>query len=223
HLPAVPLGRRPAAGDRRPVRGGQGAPGRVLPDRRGDPAAGGGGCRPVLRPRGDGRTAAVDELIMASRPPAAADPTPALVGEVWRAGAPHVPAALLRRYGDLGDCEDAAQEAAAAAAEQWPRDGLPDQPRGWLIRVASRRLIDRVRSDRARADRELSVGTARPADAEFAPGADAERFGDADDTLRLFLLCCHPSLSRSSQVALTLHAMAGLTTEQVAAAYLVPP
>ncbi|HLT59656.1 MAG TPA: DUF6596 domain-containing protein, partial [Microlunatus sp.] len=160
---------------------------------------------------------------MASRPPAAADPTPALVGEVWRAEAPHVLAALLRRYGDLGDCEDAAQEAAAAAAEQWPRDGLPDQPRGWLIRVASRRLIDRVRSDRARADRELSVGTARPADAEFAPGADAERFGDADDTLRLFLLCCHPSLSRSSQVALTLHAMAGLTTEQVAAAYLVPP
>lgn len=145
------------------------------------------------------------------------------IGDVWREQAPHILAALLRRYGDLGDCEDAAQEAAEAAAEQWPRDGVPDNPRAWLIRVASRRLIDRFRSDRARADRETSVGTARPADTDVAPPADAQPASDADDTLKLILLCCHPSLSRPSQVALTLHAMAGLTTEQIAAAYLVPP
>ncbi|GAB3754528.1 sigma factor-like helix-turn-helix DNA-binding protein [Microlunatus parietis] len=141
---------------------------------------------------------------------------------MWRQESPHVLAALLRRYGDLGDCEDAAQEAAEAAAAQWPAEGVPDNPRAWLIRVASRRLIDRFRSDQARAGRETSVGTARPSDADLAPAADAPRGSDADDTLRLILLCCHPSLSRPSQVALTLQSMAGLSTEQIAAAYLVP-
>lgn len=141
---------------------------------------------------------------------------------MWRQESPHVLAALLRRYGDLGDCEDAAQEAAEAAAAQWPAEGVPDNPRAWLIRVGSRRLIDRFRSDRARTGRETTVGTARPSDADLAPAADAPRGSDADDTLRLILLCCHPSLSRPSQVALTLQSMAGLTTEQIAAAYLVP-
>lgn len=144
------------------------------------------------------------------------------IGDVWRRESPHVLAALLRRYGDLGDCEDAAQEAAEAAAAQWPAEGVPDNPRAWLIRVASRRLIDRFRSDQARAGRETTVGTARPSDADLAPAADAALGSDADDTLRLILLCCHPSLSRPSQVALTLQSMAGLSTEQIAAAYLVP-
>lgn len=141
--------------------------------------------------------------------------------DVWRRESPHVLAALLRRHGDLGDCEDAAQEAAEAAATQWDRDGVPDNPRAWLIRVASRRLIDRVRADSARAGREEAVAVAQPGDAYLAPPADAYR-SDGDDTLRLFLLCCHPSLSRPSQVALTLHAVAGLSTAAIAAAYLVP-
>ncbi|MGY2061814.1 sigma-70 family RNA polymerase sigma factor, partial [Nocardia gipuzkoensis] len=142
--------------------------------------------------------------------------------DVWRRESPHVLAALLRRHGDLGDCEDAAQEAAEAAARQWDRDGMPDNPRGWLIRVASRRLIDRLRADRARAGREQAVAVAQPGDAYFAPPADLARTAEGDDRLRLFLLCCHPSLSRSSQVALTLHAVGGLHTTQIAAAYLVP-
>ncbi|MEV0077101.1 sigma-70 family RNA polymerase sigma factor [Nocardia neocaledoniensis] len=143
------------------------------------------------------------------------------VADVWRREAPYVLAALLRRHGDLGDCEDAAQEAAAAALAQWDRDGTPADPRGWLITVASRRLIDRVRADRARSGREEAVATANPADAHLAPAADAER-AETDDTLRLLLLCCHPSLSRPSQVALTLHAVGGLSTARIAAAYLVP-
>ncbi|MBF6328898.1 RNA polymerase sigma factor [Nocardia transvalensis] len=145
-----------------------------------------------------------------------------VVQDVWRRESPHVLAALLRRHGDLGDCEDAAQEAAEAAARQWDREGVPDNPRGWLIRVASRRLIDRVRADRARAGREEAVAVAQPGDAYVMPSADQACHTEGDDTVQLFLLCCHPSLSRSSQVALTLHAVAGLGTAQIAAAYLVP-
>ncbi|WP_280403378.1 RNA polymerase sigma factor [Nocardia brasiliensis] len=144
------------------------------------------------------------------------------VADVWRRESPYVLTALLRRHGDLGDCEDAAQEAAEAAAVQWERDGVPDNPRGWLIRVASRRLIDRVRADAARAGRETAVAVAQPGDAYVVPSADQARIGDEDDTMRLLLLCCHPSLSRPSQVALTLHAVCGLGTGQIAAAYLVP-
>ena len=143
------------------------------------------------------------------------------VEDVWRRESSHVLVALLRRHGDLGDCEDAAQEAAAAAAVQWPRDGMPDDPRAWLVRVASRRLIDRVRADRARTGRELADAAARPSDAELVPSAD-ETDATREGSLTLLLLCCHPALSRPSQVALTLRAVAGLTTAQVAAAYLVP-
>jgi RNA polymerase sigma factor (sigma-70 family) len=133
---------------------------------------------------------------------------------VWRREAPHVLGALLHRYGDLGDCEDAVQDAAEAAAAQWPVRGVPDDPRAWLIRVASRRLIDRVRADAARSSRETIHGTRRPDRADAGPGAD--------DTLLLLFLCCHPALSRPSQVALCLRAVAGLTVEQIAAAHLVP-
>jgi RNA polymerase sigma factor (sigma-70 family) len=145
-----------------------------------------------------------------------------ILEDVWRREAPHVFAALLRRHGDLGDCEDAVQEAAEAATAQWPIGGVPDDPRAWLIRVASRRLIDRVRADSARARREALEAARRPDDLAVAPGADQVPQVDADDTLRLFFLCCHPALSRSSQVALSLRAVAGLGVEQVAAAYLVP-
>ncbi|MFI6866585.1 RNA polymerase sigma factor [Nocardia sp. NPDC050406] len=143
-----------------------------------------------------------------------------VVQDVWRRESPHVLAALLRRHGDLGDCEDAAQEAAEAATVQWVRDGVPANPRGWLITVASRRLIDRVRADRARAGREEAVGVAQPGDAYLVPPVD--QADDGDDMLRMLVLCCHPSLSRSSQVALTLHAVCGLGTREIAAAYLVP-
>ncbi|HEX8518516.1 MAG TPA: DUF6596 domain-containing protein [Pseudonocardia sp.] len=141
---------------------------------------------------------------------------------MWRREAPHVLAALLRRYGDLGDCEDAAQDAAEAAARQWPTDGVPADPRAWLVRVASRRLIDRFRADAARTRREehdaARGGGAAPAADE---GAAAATDGAAAP-LRLLVLCCHPALSRPSQVALSLRAVAGLTVDQIAAAYLVP-
>ncbi|GIJ62794.1 RNA polymerase sigma factor [Virgisporangium aurantiacum] len=136
-----------------------------------------------------------------------------VLDDVWRREAPHVLGALLRRYGDLGDCEEALQDAAEAAAAQWPVDGVPDAPRSWLITVASRRLIDRARADSARARRETLDAARRP---------DATGEETTDDTLRLFFLCCHPALTRPSQVALCLRSVAGLGVEQIAAAYLVP-
>lgn len=141
------------------------------------------------------------------------------VGDVWRRESPHVLGALLRRHPDFADCEDAAQEALEAAARQWPREGRPDSPRGWLVRVASRRLVDRIRADRARSAREQAVA-AEPLDPQA--GVDTETRTPADDSLRLLLMCCHPALTRSSQVALTLRAVSGLTTAEVAAAFLVP-
>ena len=148
--------------------------------------------------------------------------TPADLEDVWRREVPHVLGALLRRYGDFDSCEDAAQEAVLAAAAQWPTEGMPDNPRGWLVRVASRRLIDHLRSEQARTRREEEVGTRQPTDAFHAPAADADLSDVDGDTLELLLLCCHPALTRPSRVALTLRAVAGLTTAQIAAAFLVP-
>jgi RNA polymerase sigma factor (sigma-70 family) len=132
--------------------------------------------------------------------------------DVWRDASPHVLAALLRKYGDFEACEDAVQEALLAAARQWPGEGVPDNPRAWLITVASRRLVDARRAERARADREVAVADIP------GPGAPSER----DDSLALLLLCCHPALSRPSQVALTLRAVGGLGTDRIARAFLVP-
>ncbi|MBQ1068102.1 RNA polymerase sigma factor, partial [Micromonospora sp. D75] len=140
---------------------------------------------------------------------------------MWRREAPHVRAALLRRYGHPDACEDALQDAAEAAAANWPRTGVPDDPRAWLIRVAARRLIDRIRADAARTRRER-LDAARQPDAGRVPPVDDTPVTGADDTMRLLFLCCHPALSRPSQVALTLRAVAGLRVEQIAAAYLVP-
>ncbi len=144
------------------------------------------------------------------------------LADVWRREAPHVLGALTRHHGDFDRCEDAVQEALVAAAAQWPVDGTPHDPRGWLIRVASRRLVDRHRADHARTRREGGVAARQPVDALAAPPADADP-GHADvDTLELLLLCCHPALTRPSRVALTLRAVGGLTTAQIAAAFLVP-
>ncbi len=148
--------------------------------------------------------------------------TPADLEDVWRREVPHVLGALVRRYGDFDGCEDAVQESLQAAATQWPADGMPDNPRGWLVRVASRRVVDQLRSERSRSLREVAVATAQPSDAFTAPPADVEA-GGRDDTLDLLLLCCHPALTQPSQVALTLRAVGGLSTAQIAAAYLVPP
>ena len=130
-----------------------------------------------------------------------------------RDAAPSALAVLVRRYGDFESCEDAMQEALIAASAQWPRDGVPDSPRAWLVQVASRRYVDQVRSDVARRRREsLAV------DLEPQPAAVPA----VDDTLTLFLLCCHPALTRSAQVALTLRAVGGLTTAEIARALLMP-
>ena len=148
--------------------------------------------------------------------------TDAGLEHVWRRCAPDVLAALVRSYGDFDAAEDAVQEALLAATRHWPTDGLPDNPKAWLITVASRRLVDRWRSERARAGREELVARRTPAEELLAPAADVADAADRDDSLALLLLCCHPALTRPSQVALTLRAVAGLSTGQIARAFLVP-
>jgi RNA polymerase sigma factor (sigma-70 family) len=139
-----------------------------------------------------------------------------------RALTPQVLGVLARRYGQFDACEDAVQEALLAAATQWPEEGVPDNPRGWLITVASRRLTDEIRGDSARRRRESAVAALVPPGALVAPPPDVDDAPEQDDTLTLLFLCCHPSLSPASQVALTLRAVGGLTTAEIAQAFLVP-
>jgi RNA polymerase sigma factor (sigma-70 family) len=136
--------------------------------------------------------------------------------------APKVLAALLRRYRDFGGCEDAVQEALIAAAMQWPTQGVPDNPKAWLITVATRRLTDQIRSETARRLREQLVVSLIPADEQIALAADAAGVNERDETLDLYFMCCHPALSAASQVALTLRAVGGLATGEIARAFLVP-
>src|SRR5690606_30316589 len=144
--------------------------------------------------------------------------------EDLRSLAPQVLGALVRRYGHFDAAEDAVQEALAAAARQWPVDGRPDRPRAWLVRVASRRLIDHLRSEAARRRREEATAALDTADRQLAAPADAAGAGpvDRDDSLTLLFLCCHPALSPPSPIALTLRAIGGLTTAEIARAFLVP-
>ncbi|MGI5204504.1 RNA polymerase sigma factor [Spirillospora sp. CA-108201] len=144
--------------------------------------------------------------------------TPPAVEDLLRDLAPQVLGTLVRRHGAFDACEDAVQEALLAAAVQWPGEGVPENPRGWLLTVATRRLTDQWRSERARRDREAAAAAEEPAE----PGPDEYRAADRDDTLTLLFLCCHPALSPSSRVALTLRAVGGLTTAQIARAFLVP-
>jgi RNA polymerase sigma factor (sigma-70 family) len=136
------------------------------------------------------------------------------VGELLRELAPKVLGALVRRFGDFAACEDAVQEALVTAAGKWPATGLPDDPTGWLVTVAGRRRIEMLRRDAARQRREQATATL--AGPPPAPAASD------DDTLTLLLLCCHPALTPPSQVALTLRAVGGLTTAEIARAFLVP-
>jgi RNA polymerase sigma factor (sigma-70 family) len=135
---------------------------------------------------------------------------------------PQVLSALVRHYGHFDLAEEAVQEALLAAAQQWPEEGVPDNPRGWLIRVGSRRLTDLLRSETARRKREENAANLAAPEEFVAAGPDIDDLGGRDDTLTLLFLCCHPALSAASQIALTLRAVGGLTTAQIAAAFLVP-
>ncbi|TDO48387.1 RNA polymerase sigma factor (sigma-70 family) [Kribbella sp. VKM Ac-2527] len=136
--------------------------------------------------------------------------------------APQVLGYLARRNGQFDLCEDAVQEALLAAATQWPVDGVPSNPRGWLITVASRKLTDAFRSESARRRREDSVAAMGGAEELVAPAADHDQQPESDDTLTLLFLCCHPAVTPASQVALTLRAVGGLTTAEIARAFMVP-
>ncbi len=143
------------------------------------------------------------------------------VGEhLLRELAPQVLSAVTRRYGDFSAAEDAVQEALLIAAQHWPNEGVPDNPRAWLIQVAARRITDQLRTEIARRRRETALVQELPPDQQLAPAADAEP--EKEDTLLLLFMCCHPALTRTSAIALTLRAVAGLTTDEIARAFLVP-
>jgi RNA polymerase sigma factor (sigma-70 family) len=135
--------------------------------------------------------------------------------------APQVLGSVVRRYGDFGAAEDAVQEALAAAALQWPRTGVPENPRAWLIQVAARKLTDQIRSESARRRRETKLVLETPPEETVVPPPD-EAAVEEDDALVLLFMCCHPALTRPSAIALTLRAVGGLTTTEIASAFLVP-
>jgi len=137
---------------------------------------------------------------------------PSRVEDVLRELAPQVLGTLVRRFGDFAAAEDAVQEALLAAAVHWPREGIPENPRAWLLQSAARRLIDAQRSDRSRRNRENLAA---------AQEADAREPSDQDDTLIVLFMCCHPALTPASAIALTLRAVGGLTTAEIAKAFLV--
>ncbi|WP_328438615.1 sigma-70 family RNA polymerase sigma factor [Streptomyces sp. NBC_00444] len=139
------------------------------------------------------------------------------IEDLLRRCAPQVLGALIRRYGHFDAAEDAVQEALLAAAGQWPSAGVPDNPRGWLIRVASRKLTDALRSEEARRAREE-----RAAALAVRETSGEDRAPREDDTLSLLFLCCHPDLTPPARIALTLRAVGGLTTAEIARAHLVP-
>jgi len=135
------------------------------------------------------------------------------VEDLLRESAPQVLGAVIRRFGDFAAAEDAVQEALIAASTHWPRDGLPDDPRAWLIRTAGRRMTDQIRSEAARRNREEAAARQDPSPGEI---------GSHDDTLIVLFMCCHPALTPASAIALTLRAVGGLTTAEIASAFLVP-
>ncbi len=134
------------------------------------------------------------------------------IGDLLRELAPQVLASTVRRFRDFDEAEDAVQEAVIAAAQKWPADGIPDNPRGWLVQVAHRRMVDVIPADIARREREEVV-------ARREPESEART---SDDSLELLFLCCHPELAPASSIALTLRAVGGLTTAEIARAFLIP-
>ncbi|APU15111.1 MULTISPECIES: RNA polymerase sigma factor [Actinoalloteichus] len=146
---------------------------------------------------------------------------PTAVEGLLRDLAPQVLGALVRRYGHFDASEDAVQEALLIAATRWPADGVPEEPRSWLIRVAGRRLVDELRSSQARREREAAEARRIPQAEFLAPPPETHRESEHDDSLAMLFRCCHPALSPPSQVALTLRAVGGLTTIEIARAFLI--
>ncbi|MGC2580656.1 MAG: sigma-70 family RNA polymerase sigma factor [Acidobacteriaceae bacterium] len=134
--------------------------------------------------------------------------------------APQVLGCVARRFRDFASAEDAVQEAMLAAFLQWPKEGIPENPRGWLIRVASRRMTDMIRNEMARRQRETAITPEE--EPTIGPSEAIEADMDPEDTLVLLFMCCHPALSKSSAIALTLRAVGGLTTAEIANAFMVP-
>jgi RNA polymerase sigma factor (sigma-70 family) len=134
--------------------------------------------------------------------------------------APQVLGVITRRFRDFALAEDAVQEAMLAAFRQWPQEGIPESPRAWLIRVANRRMTDMIRSEMARRQRETDITSEQ--EPTIGPTEEVEADMDPEDTLFLLFMCCHPSLSRSSAIALTLRAVGGLSTAEIANAFMVP-
>ena len=148
------------------------------------------------------------------------NPQSGSVEDLLRTLAPQVLATLARQYGQFDACEDATQEALLSAFTQWPKEGIPRRPRAWLLAVARRSLVDQWRSDSARRKREARA--ADPPVARTTILGEDEPLPDRDDTLSLLFMCCHPTLASASQIALTLRAVGGLTTREIAGAFLVP-
>jgi RNA polymerase sigma factor (sigma-70 family) len=144
------------------------------------------------------------------------------IESLLREHAPRVLGAILRRFRDFGASEDAVQEALLAAAMQWPLDGVPEDPRAWLIQVASRRITDQVRAEAARRHREELVVSMVPPELQLVLPVMGDESMGRDDTLALLFMCCHPALTTTSAIALTLRAVGGLTTAEIARAFLVP-
>jgi RNA polymerase sigma factor (sigma-70 family) len=144
------------------------------------------------------------------------------VGHLLRELGPQVLAAVARRHDDFAAAEDAVQEALIAAASQWPAEGIPDNPRGWLYHVAMRRITDHLRSEIARRRREDAVAGEVWAEWAFVPPPDTEIGVEQDDSLLLLFMCCHPALTAPSAIALTLRAVGGLSTAEIAHAFFVP-
>ena len=146
-------------------------------------------------------------------------PEPDNFEHLLRELAPHVLGAVIRRFHEFSAAEDAVQEALLAAAMQWPQEGIPDNPRAWLTQVASRRMTDYLRSEISRRRRETEAALEMD---QLAPPPAVHTETDQDDTLILLFMCCHPALTTSSAIALTLRAVGGLTTAEIASAFLVP-
>src|SRR5579859_1575042 len=160
-----------------------------------------------------------DSEILDGSPPVTAQPPDPPIEHLLRELTPQVLGIVVRRFRDFAASEDAVQEASLAAATQWPRDGMPENPRAWLTQVAFRRMTDHIRAESARRRRESEAALETE---QLAPPADAARESEQDDTLILLFMCCHPALTPASAIALTLRAVGGLTTAEIAHAFLVP-
>jgi RNA polymerase sigma factor (sigma-70 family) len=157
--------------------------------------------------------------MLGGKPPVTRQPSDLSIEQLLRELTPQVLGIVVRRFRDFAAAEDAVQEASLAAAVRWIRDGLPENPRAWLTQVAFRRMIDHIRSESARRHRESEAALEMY---QLAPPVDAARESDQDDTLILLFMCCHPALTPASAIALTLRAVGGLTTADIAHAFLVP-